>query len=167
MLFSPEFVCLFFNRVRRTGGQIAGDDDGDTRGQTRKCALDQQRCAGSTQFVIHHATGQQHSLAFTCFLVQRTAPFYDKRKEQNQKAARTALDILRNHFVKVGSLTFYDQPTHKWTRDMKKMPFDIVQDLLYAAADTIRYEKTVLDIKPPVYVIGDLHGNYHVCPSFF
>lgn len=43
------------------------------------------------------------------------------------------------------------------------MPFEMVKELLTAAKSTLLFDDTVLDIKPPVYVIGDLHGNFHVC----
>lgn len=42
------------------------------------------------------------------------------------------------------------------------MPVKKVESLLKAAQSTVMRDKTVVEIKPPVYVIGDLHGNYLV-----
>lgn len=42
------------------------------------------------------------------------------------------------------------------------MPVKNVESLLKAAQSTVMRDKTVVEIKPPVYVIGDLHGNYLV-----
>lgn len=111
----------------------------------------------------------------------------------NRNAAKTALSILRKYFHNICGLTFNDIATHefaaththphphpgrhlhllltpvtnahRWEGDMEGMPFDKVKDLLIAAKDVIRNDKTVVDLKPPVYVIGDLHGNYFVCTS--
>ncbi|KAH3757704.1 serine/threonine protein phosphatase [Pelomyxa schiedti] len=76
-------------------------------------------------------------------------------------AAREIIAKLHTKFVEVSSYN-YEQfhPSHRWEPPTECIT---VQQLIVVIEETIailQNEPTLLRQKPPVYVLGDLHGNY-------
>ena len=53
---------------------------------------------------------------------------------------------------------------HRWKEDSVP-PMHTVKLLFEAVYRVVSQEPVLLEVSPsPVYIIGDIHGNYHVCP---
>jgi len=68
--------------------------------------------------------------------------------------------LLKEHFVEIPTYRYeVGMPSHKWNGVM-----GLDARLLFTVADEcmkiMAKEPTLLRLEPPVYVIGDLHGNY-------
>jgi len=74
------------------------------------------------------------------------------------------LCLLRSDFVKVkdGSRS---SETHRW-KDGRCLPFESVMFVLENVIPFLERDPTLLELEPPTYVFGDLHGNYNDLMTF-
>jgi len=75
------------------------------------------------------------------------------------------LNELKTKFKRLSAFTTQSCPTHKWIDD-KPIPLDLVLRLMMAVKPVLAADPSLLELEPPIYVIGDIHGNYHDLMSF-
>ena len=75
-------------------------------------------------------------------------------------AAVKALRLLKEFFREIPSYKYeFGRSSHQWEK-VKGLDAALLTDLAAAAGAIMAAEPTLLRLEPPVYVIGDLHGNF-------
>lgn len=68
--------------------------------------------------------------------------------------ARRVLNLLRLEFVKQQDYSY------KWKTGKTAIPLDLFIKLTVKAREAVEEEPTFLELSSPIYVFGDIHGNY-------
>lgn len=122
------------------------------------------------------------SLTPALLLLTRIWKTVSTERERDVCVAREILSTLQHCFVKKSDVTTLTAPTHKfvvprtdscthshnchhhrWKEDTLP-PMHTIKLLFEAVYRVVSKEPVLLEVSPsPVYIIGDIHGNYHVC----
>ena len=72
------------------------------------------------------------------------------------------LDLLKKHFVPIPDYTYAENmPSHQWNNEQALSEFITKLPILFEKVSTIvSLDRTLLRLKQPAYVLGDIHGNY-------
>eukprot|EP01105_Mastigella_eilhardi_P009469 TRINITY_DN2232_c0_g1_i2.p1 TRINITY_DN2232_c0_g1~~TRINITY_DN2232_c0_g1_i2.p1 ORF type:complete len:569 (-),score=144.56 TRINITY_DN2232_c0_g1_i2:611-2296(-) len=93
------------------------------------------------------------------FASLQTLQSANTKEPQGSKAAQVILHLLHTQFEELRDYTYMvDQPSHQWKE--APIPYAFLEEVVTAATDIFCREPALLFHKPPVYVIGDLHGNF-------
>lgn len=99
----------------------------------------------------------QVSAATMACLIEGEAPGVARR---DSECALKILHLLKECFVEIGSYKYeVGLPSHKWVK-VAGLDTKLLLQLASDSAQVIKEDPTLVRLEPPVYVVGDLHGNF-------
>lgn len=101
----------------------------------------------------------QASAATMACLLEGEVPGAARR---DSECALKILHLLKECFTEISSYKYeVGMPSHKWTK-VAGLEARFLLQIAGECLQIMKEEPTLLRLDPPVYVIGDLHGNYKV-----
>ncbi|XP_024081114.1 uncharacterized protein LOC106669357 isoform X2 [Cimex lectularius] len=109
-------------------------------------------------------------------LSSMSSAFY-KSKEANDltlnRSSYTMFDALQSCHVVLSSLKYFAsddhsalKPPYSWQQDKFEDFTMALKDVCYKLVDLMKKEPRMIEVNSPVYILGDIHGNYHDLFSF-